>query len=641
MLKNILSAVGVVVLGFIVVVGLVIWQLRTVSATIAGVRFEHTPLYRAAVAVSEETETLGRTVADTFLATREGELSGLREQARASLDRLQREITRLRDPRLARLHALTLPVTTNGPSADSAANSGTNAPPVPARVQTVGNLVEELAGSLADLAESTAKATTLAGEQQRVRKELESSREELARLHRAAFALGQTDAKAFTTLTRAVGVVLYTTSIRDVNYIGRSRFNEAVTTLEKAGLDAAHKALLDPLKARFEQTLALALEALAGRADYIFFTQKAGATQALVNRLRQAAEREFDAGQDGLGDRAARTVRFSLWFSSGAIIAGVLVAFLLARRITRQVAGLVARLQQAAAQGAATAGQMRGNSRQIAEGASEQAASLEETSASLEELTSMTSRNAGHAESAKELATQTRAAAELGAREMQAMSAAMGDIQVAGANIAKIIQTIDAIAFQTNLLALNAAVEAARAGESGLGFAVVAEEVRSLARRSADAARETGAKIEDCVAKSNQGANISGRVAASLAEIVGKTRQLDGLVAEIAGASREQGQGISQVNSAISQMDQVTQTNAAAAEESASAAEELSSQASSVDAAVRELANLVGGGVPSPALNRATPGARNGATSSRNPANHRSPWVRHEEAVLSAGPAAR
>jgi len=178
---------------------------------------------------------------------------------------------------------------------------------------------------------------------------------------------------------------------------------------------------------------------------------------------------------------------------------------------------------------------------------------------------------------------------------MESMSAAMSGIQASSAQVAKIIKTIDEIAFQTNILALNAAVEAARAGEAGMGFAVVAEEVRSLAQRSAMAAKETAEKIQDAIAKTSQGADGCQKVSIGLREIVASIRNVDGLVAEVSAASKEQSQGISQVNTAVSQMDKVTQSNAATAEESASAAEELNSQAESLNAMVARLLEVLEG----------------------------------------------
>ncbi|MCK6491711.1 MAG: methyl-accepting chemotaxis protein, partial [Planctomycetes bacterium] len=198
-------------------------------------------------------------------------------------------------------------------------------------------------------------------------------------------------------------------------------------------------------------------------------------------------------------------------------------------------------------------------------------------------------------QNANDLARAARTAAEAGASEMKSMNHAMEEIRSSSDEIAKIIKTIDEIAFQTNILALNAAVEAARAGEAGMGFAVVADEVRALAQRSAQAAKDTSAKIESAIVRTSQGVEISGRVGQRLEEIVVKVQKVDELAAEVATASREQNQGISQLNTAVTQMDKVTQANAASAEESASAAEQLRAQAHAVNHAVLDLVAIVEG----------------------------------------------
>jgi methyl-accepting chemotaxis protein len=211
-------------------------------------------------------------------------------------------------------------------------------------------------------------------------------------------------------------------------------------------------------------------------------------------------------------------------------------------------------------------------------------------------MSGVTRRNAESAQNASQLARSARRAVDAGAASMTGMVAAMSGIKASSSEIAKIIKTIDEIAFQTNILALNAAVEAARAGEAGLGFAVVAEEVRALAQRSASAARETAGKIEAALAKSDEGARISGEVSTLLTQVVDQVRRMDDLVGEIATASREQSQGIEQVATAVSKMDGIVQANAAGAEESASAAQELSTQAGEVQNLVSTLRELVGGG---------------------------------------------
>ncbi len=284
-----------------------------------------------------------------------------------------------------------------------------------------------------------------------------------------------------------------------------------------------------------------------------------------------------------------------LSMGASVLLVVLLVVWWIARGISRPISHIAEELAMGADQVAAASSQVSSSAQSLAEGASEQAASLEETSSSLEELASMTKRNAEHASRAKTLAAETRRAAETGAADMQHMSAAMTDLQRTSANVAKIVKTIDEIAFQTNILALNAAVEAARAGEAGAGFAVVAEEVRSLAQRSASAAKETAATIEETVHMSDRGVTLSGKVVTGFAEILSRARSVDELVGEIATASNEQNEGIQQINLAVGQMDKVTQSNAAGAEESAAAAEEMTAQAATVKGCLDELMILVNG----------------------------------------------
>jgi methyl-accepting chemotaxis protein len=305
---------------------------------------------------------------------------------------------------------------------------------------------------------------------------------------------------------------------------------------------------------------------------------------------------------------------------TAALLIGIALAFFTARAIAKPLTEVASQLTATSEQTAAAAQQVSSASNQLATGATQQAASLEESSSSLEELSSMTQNNTDHAREANDLAREARAAAEAGAQDMTQMGKAMEDIKASSGDIKKIVKTIDEIAFQTNILALNAAVEAARAGEAGAGFAVVAEEVRNLAQRSAQAAKETADMVEGAIAKTEHGATLSTKVGQSLQEIVAKVRRVDELVTEVATASGEQSQGVKQINTAVAEMDKLTQSNAATAEESASAAHELSAQAEHLKLAVSNLIALVEGGHAEQAPSAATTNYRSDPAPAAAPA---------------------
>lgn len=239
----------------------------------------------------------------------------------------------------------------------------------------------------------------------------------------------------------------------------------------------------------------------------------------------------------------------------------------------------LAQVAVASEQVASASEQISAGSQSLSQGASEQASAIEEVSSSLQEMASMARQNAGNAKEARGLAESARMAAEKGMESMERLSAAIDRIKASSDATAKIVKTIDEIAFQTNLLALNAAVEAARAGDAGKGFAVVAEEVRNLAMRSADAAKNTANLIEESVQNAEGGVALNQEVLRNLADIRTGVQKVNEVVAEIAAASEQQSQGVAQVNVAVEQMNQVTQQVAANAEESASASEELNGQA--------------------------------------------------------------
>ncbi len=363
----------------------------------------------------------------------------------------------------------------------------------------------------------------------------------------------------------------------------------------------------------FESNVSPALETYlnAGREFHELTSQIAASGNSTVTSAeyiaagRKAVEESFHLWDVStrelqllLSSRVQALQREKMW---GLVATGVALAiagafvFFLMRSIGRPLNMIVEMLSGNAQQVAAASGQLAGASQSLAQGASEQAASLQETSASLKEMTAMTRKSADTAQQTRVLSTEAQSAATRGNEAMDKMSVAINQIHKSASETGKIIKVIDEIAFQTNLLALNAAVEAARAGEAGKGFAVVAEEVRNLAMRSAEAARNTAAMIEQSVQSAQGGMQIVGDVGKVLEEITAGSTRVNELITEIAAAGQEHAQGIDQVDSAVGQMDKVTQSNAANAEETAAAGEELASQAEQLNGVVQELISLVGG----------------------------------------------
>ena len=328
----------------------------------------------------------------------------------------------------------------------------------------------------------------------------------------------------------------------------------------------------------------------AARGDFNRRVQLAGKTGA-VERM--------SVGTNGLLDNIAGIVK-----ETNRIVEGASAGDLLGRvreegregefltlshglnTLLESIRGIVDSIKQASGEVQRGAEEISRGNTSLSQRTEEQASSLEETASSMEQMTSTVKQTADNATQANQLAMAARTQAEKGGSVVGKAVTAMSAINASSRKIADIIGVIDEIAFQTNLLALNAAVEAARAGEQGRGFAVVASEVRNLAGRSATAAKEIKALIQDSVGKVDEGSKLVDQSGQTLEEIVQAVKKVTDIVAEIAAASQEQSTGIEQVNKAVMQMDEVTQQNAALVEEAAAAAEAIVEQASALTAQV-------------------------------------------------------
>ncbi|MDH5751640.1 MAG: methyl-accepting chemotaxis protein [Deltaproteobacteria bacterium] len=290
----------------------------------------------------------------------------------------------------------------------------------------------------------------------------------------------------------------------------------------------------------------------------------------------------------------AATMKIVIWGMLFTLLSMGVGYFLMKAPLTH-LTTVIERLTSASSQVTTVSDQLTMNSQTLAEGSSTQASNLEETSSTLEEVASMTRQNADHAQQVDNLAAQARDFTNHGLNAMQRMGEAIGNIKESSDKTALIIKTIDAIAFQTNLLALNAAVEAARAGDAGRGFAVVAEEVRTLAQRSAEAARDTSLLIQESQERAEMGVEMAEEMKKVLEDVSSSVTGMTELVRSVAVSSSEQSRGVEQINKAVAGMDEITQSNAASSEETSASCQELYSQAAELQTMLDDLVTIVNG----------------------------------------------
>lgn len=377
------------------------------------------------------------------------------------------------------------------------------------------------------------------------------------------------------------------------------------------GKDSERAALLAEIETTFSEWLKnvtipyIALREKIGHAktmdDMADFIQE-GAGKALFDRFQDEMATFTKTLANQMQSRRthslsiARSAKYSVLI--GAIVAAVLAflfSVLLSRHISSPVNGVVEDLDKAADQIRSASSQVSSASRELSDGATRQAAAMEESASSLEQMTTMTRQNAAHADEAAKIVGQSQKAFSEADRLMKYLDQSMSEIISASEETFRINKTIDEIAFQTNLLALNAAVEAARAGETGAGFAVVAQEVRNLAMRAADAAKDTAGLIEETVVKVKNGGDTAMKANDAVAKASEQFEKIGDLIQEIASASGEQAHGVNQISQAVTDMDGVIQQNAANAQQTSASSDQLLTQAEKLNNVVADLSAMING----------------------------------------------
>jgi methyl-accepting chemotaxis protein len=586
MLKKILSAVGIVVIGFCAVMMVVISEFDSVSEVISRQATVTIPFFEESSNLSEKTKMLSATLAGSFLSRSEADLNALTEKAQAYLSEIEEGISKLQGTTYASILASEIKSVENNKKGETVAKV------------YVKDIIKDIGEKFKGLADGTKKGSELAASQMKERRLLQTAKDELSKSYRRSFSLQAVDPDSFATLSRAVINALYSTSTSDLNFISRVKFKEAQEKFDRAEMSDSDKVAYKEVVKNFNTTLNLALAVSANSADVLFFEvygSRANLLQDSVTKLTEFTEKDIAIGQQNVLAAMEETMLLSLWLSVGVILVGATIAVLIVRGLVVVINRIIGNLEQEAAELRNSSAQVASSSQSLAQGSTEQATALADTAQTLGGVAAMSKSNSEGSQQAFELSCATKELTVISVECMNEMSRAMADIRAAADDAAFIIKNIDDIAFQTNLLALNAAVEAARAGDAGKGFAVVAEEVRSLAQRSAQSARDTANKISQSKALADKGVAAtakSNELIEKIRESAEKSSELTKLIVE---STTSQSKKIANVNNSVSELEKVTQENSASAEESAAASAQLNSQSNKLESLVEQLLALVHG----------------------------------------------